>query len=163
VIWLTGIFCGSRVLGTDMRFELLVALLLVVLLHFIERSTGDCSRRLEHPRAFGANPALKILSFDPYQFAAHRSHMTHLEILVRFILLKRWCSSGLRRDYDAKNRSFRCSERASAQVTAFGTRIRTELNTQGLNSSDRKRLLSVGYPTLARIAISIRGHPRTVE
>jgi hypothetical protein len=33
VIWLTGIFCGSRVLGTDMRYELLVALLFVVRHH----------------------------------------------------------------------------------------------------------------------------------
>jgi hypothetical protein len=33
---------------------------------------------------------------------------------------------------------------------------------QSLNISDRKRLLSAGYPTLTRIAISIRGHPRTV-
>jgi hypothetical protein len=71
-----------------MRFELLVALLLVVLLHFIERSARDCSRKLEHPRAFGANPVLKILSFDPYQFAAHRSHMTHLEIWCGYASLK---------------------------------------------------------------------------
>jgi hypothetical protein len=35
------------------------------------------------------------------------------------------------------------------------------LSPQGLNISDRKRLLSVRYPTLARIATSIRGHPRT--
>src|ERR1700688_2159651 len=33
---------------------------------------------------------------------------------------------------------------------------------QGLNISGRKRLLSVGYLTLTRIVISIRGHPRTV-
>jgi len=32
-----------------------------------------------------------------------------------------------------------------------------------LKITDSKELLSVGYPTLARIAISIRGHPRTVE
>ena len=31
---LTGIFCGPRVLGTDMRLELPVALLFVVLHHF---------------------------------------------------------------------------------------------------------------------------------
>jgi len=35
VIWLTGIFCGSRVLGTDMRCELLVELLSEVGLHLV--------------------------------------------------------------------------------------------------------------------------------
>jgi len=34
VIWLTGIFCGPRVLGTDVRCELSIALLFVVLHHF---------------------------------------------------------------------------------------------------------------------------------
>jgi hypothetical protein len=33
VIWLTGIFCGSWVLGTDVRCELLIALLSEVRLH----------------------------------------------------------------------------------------------------------------------------------
>ena len=36
LIWLTGIFLGSRVLGTDMRFELLIALLFVVHLHVVK-------------------------------------------------------------------------------------------------------------------------------
>jgi len=36
VIWLTGIFLGSRVLGTDMKLELLVALLFVVHLHVVK-------------------------------------------------------------------------------------------------------------------------------
>jgi hypothetical protein len=40
---------------------------------------------------------------------------------------------------------------------------KSEANTQGLSINDRKRRLSVGYATLARIAISIRGHPRTDE
>jgi len=31
--WLTGIFCGSRVLGADVRRELFVALLFVMLFH----------------------------------------------------------------------------------------------------------------------------------
>src|SRR6267378_3323929 len=35
------------------------------------------------------------------------------------------------------------------------------LSPQDLNTSARNRLLSAGYPTLAGIAISIRGHPRT--
>ena len=35
VIWLTGIFCRSRVLGTNMRCELLVALLSEVRLHLV--------------------------------------------------------------------------------------------------------------------------------
>jgi hypothetical protein len=35
VIWLTGILCGSWVLGTDMRCELLVALLFEIRLHLV--------------------------------------------------------------------------------------------------------------------------------
>jgi hypothetical protein len=85
VIWLAVIVCGSRVLGTDMRCELLVALLLVVLLHFVERFTGGCSRRIEHPCAFEASPTLKILFFDPYQFAAHGLASTPRD-LVRLLL-----------------------------------------------------------------------------
>jgi len=37
------------------------------------------------------------------------------------------------------------------------------LNSKGLKSTDGEGPLSVGYPTLARIAISIQRHPRTVE
>jgi hypothetical protein len=36
VIWLTGIFCRSRVLGTNMRCELIVALLSEVRLHLFD-------------------------------------------------------------------------------------------------------------------------------
>ena len=35
VIWLTGMFCRSRVLGTNMRCELLVASLSEVRLHLV--------------------------------------------------------------------------------------------------------------------------------
>jgi hypothetical protein len=44
---------------------------LEVLFHFIERFAGGCSRRIEHPSAFGTTPALKTLIFDPNQFALH--------------------------------------------------------------------------------------------
>ena len=54
-----------------MGCKVLVALPLVVLLHFIERSAGRRSRRIEHPCAFGATPAPKTLFVDPYQSAAH--------------------------------------------------------------------------------------------
>jgi len=36
VIWLTGFFCGSRVLGTKVRCELLVALLSEFRLHLVD-------------------------------------------------------------------------------------------------------------------------------
>jgi hypothetical protein len=39
----------------------------------------------------------------------------------------------------------------------------SELNTQVLDAIGSEGLLSVGYPTKAGIAISIRGHPRTDE
>jgi hypothetical protein len=55
------------------------------------------------------------------------------------------------------------TERGSAQVTALKTHIKAEVNTQSLKTTDSKGLLSVGYPTMARITISIRGHPRAVE
>jgi len=35
VIWLMGIVCGSRVLGTDMRCELLISLLSEIRLHLV--------------------------------------------------------------------------------------------------------------------------------
>jgi hypothetical protein len=41
VIWLSGIFCGPRVLGTDMRCELLVALLSEVRLHLLDGIAND--------------------------------------------------------------------------------------------------------------------------
>jgi len=87
VIWLRGIFCGSRVLGTDMRFELHVALLFVVLLHIVNGFANERPQRPEHPFAFGATPALKIVSLDPYQFATHRLH-GHLEIWRGYASLK---------------------------------------------------------------------------
>ena len=41
VIWLREIFCGSGVLGTDMRCELLVALLFVEPLHIVNGFTNE--------------------------------------------------------------------------------------------------------------------------
>jgi hypothetical protein len=70
-IYLTFRVLGSRVFGAKMSCKIFIAPLLVVPLHFIERITGGCSRRIEHPCAFGATPAHKTLFFDPYQFAAH--------------------------------------------------------------------------------------------
>lgn len=58
------------VIGADMRCELFVAPLFVVTLHLIERIPCGRTRRVELPCTFGASPAVKILSFDPYQFAA---------------------------------------------------------------------------------------------
>jgi hypothetical protein len=59
---------------------------LVVLFHFIERIADGCSRRIEHPSAFGATPALKTLIFDPNQFALHGLLGTPFDLL-------RLCSS----------------------------------------------------------------------
>lgn len=72
VISLTGGFCASRVLGTDMSTELLFALAFVVHLHLVDGFTDGQPVRLERPCASGATPALKILAFDPYEFATHR-------------------------------------------------------------------------------------------
>jgi len=61
-----------------MRRELLVALLFVV---------HQRPERVERPCAFGASPALKILSFDPCQFATHRLH-GHLASWCGYALVK---------------------------------------------------------------------------
>src|SRR5580704_16536935 len=66
-----GVF-DSWVCGADMSCELLVAPLFVLTFHLVDRATDGRTCHLEHPCAFRATPAPKILSFDPYQFAAHR-------------------------------------------------------------------------------------------
>jgi|HubBroStandDraft_3_1064219.scaffolds.fasta_scaffold5451918_1 hypothetical protein len=40
-VWLMRVFCGSRVLGTDMRGELLVAFLLEPNLHLVNRFANE--------------------------------------------------------------------------------------------------------------------------
>jgi hypothetical protein len=70
-----------------MRFELLVALLFVVPLHIVNGFANERPQRAEHPFAFGASPAVKIVSLDPYQFATHRLH-SHLEIWRGYASLK---------------------------------------------------------------------------
>jgi hypothetical protein len=47
--------------------------------------------------------------------------------------------------------------------SGFRTHIKTEVNSKDLKITDRKELLSVGYPTLTAITISIRGRSRTLE
>src|ERR1700730_1733247 len=64
----------SRVLGADMRCELLVALLFVLTSHFVYRVADGRPCHVENPCAFRATPAPKILSFDPYQFTAYPLH-----------------------------------------------------------------------------------------
>src|SRR5216684_4480683 len=113
VIWLTGIFCGPGVLGTDMRCKLLVALLSEVRLHFFNGFANERPRRVEHPCAFGASPALKIRSLDPFQFATHRLH-GHLAIWCGYTLVKDGVALVFDGAATTKNRSFPCLERGSA-------------------------------------------------
>jgi hypothetical protein len=54
-----------------MSRKIFIALMLVVLLYFIESFTGGCSGSLEHPCAFRATPAPKLPFCYQYQFAAH--------------------------------------------------------------------------------------------
>jgi hypothetical protein len=75
------------VLGTDVGCELLIALPFVVRLHLVDGLSNDRPQWVERPRAFGANPAMKILRFDPYQFATHRRH-GHLAIWCGYASLK---------------------------------------------------------------------------
>ena len=78
---LTGILCGSRALPTDVRCEFLVAPLFVMNLHLVNRFANGRPERIKHPCAFGASPALKILSFGPYQFETHRLHDTPRDVV----------------------------------------------------------------------------------
>src|ERR1700690_426695 len=100
VVWLTEVLSDSRVLGTDMRCELLVALVFVVHDHPFNGFSHQRSYRVERPRAFGASPTQKILPFDPYQFAMHRVHGTPRDLprscfseRRRNISLPRHCSA----------------------------------------------------------------------
>ena len=71
-IWLTRIFCGSRMVGANMGSELFVALVFIVHLHIVNGFVDDRPERFECPYAFRASPALKSMAIDPYQFAMHR-------------------------------------------------------------------------------------------
>ena len=146
--WLKGFLCGSRVLGTDMRRELVVALLCEVRLHLINGSANERPGRVEHPCAFRAAPPLKIRSFGPYQFATHRLH-GHLASWCGYALVK----DGIALVFDATATTKAALFIALSEVLLKSpprTHIKSEVNPQGLNISDRKRLLSVGYLTLAR-------------
>jgi hypothetical protein len=155
----------SRVFSANMGCKIFIALLLVVLLHFIERSADGWSRRIEHPCAFRATPPPKTPFFEPYQFAAHGLSSTPLD-LVRLYSCERRCSIDFgERDCELKGRFsspwarfWFCPSRHSLNTN----QNRTDYN-KVLKITDREGLLSVGYPTLARIAISIRGYPRTGE
>jgi hypothetical protein len=72
---------GFRVFSANMGCKIFIAPPLVVLLHFIERFAGGRPRRVEHPSAFGATPALKTLFFDPCEFALHGLPSTPLNLL----------------------------------------------------------------------------------
>jgi hypothetical protein len=84
---------GSGVFSANMGCKISIPPLLVVLLHFIERLTGGCARRIEHPCAFGTTPAEETLFFDPYQFAAHELLSTLCD-LPRFCFFERRCGIG---------------------------------------------------------------------
>ncbi len=78
---------GFGVFSANMGRKFLIALLLVVLNHVIERFARGQSQRIEHPCAFGATPAPKMLFTDPCQFAAHRP-LSHLVIWRGYALVK---------------------------------------------------------------------------
>lgn len=126
VVWLVGIVWGSWVLGADVRRELLIALPFVVPLHLLNGFADGRPYRVEHPGAFRASPSLKILSFDPYQFAAHRLHGTPRD-LARLCFLERRCSTGLRRHSHDKG-NFHYPMRGSAQITTLKAPTKTEVN-----------------------------------
>jgi hypothetical protein len=73
VVWLTAIFCGSwGMFGAYVRSKLLDALAFVVPFHLSEGFANQRPYGPEQPCAFRASPSLKVLAFNPYQFATHR-------------------------------------------------------------------------------------------
>ena len=143
----------SKVFSTNMGCKIFIAPPLVVLLHFIERFADGSSRRIEQPCAFGATPALETVSFDPCQFALHGLLSTPFDLL-------RSCTS------NATATTIAAPSIALTEVPPkppVFEHSKPEVNTQGQNINDRRRLLSVGYPTLSKITISTRGRPQTVE
>src|SRR6266436_679869 len=96
-----------------MRRELLVALLFVLHLHLFNGFANDRPCGVEHPCASGASPALKILSFDSYQFATHRLHGTPRDLVC---YVQHWPST-----HTATTNStlLFAPERDAAQVAAF--------------------------------------------
>jgi hypothetical protein len=148
-------FCvlGSKMLSANMGRKIFIAPPLVVLLHFIERLADGCSRRIEHPSAFGATPALKTLFFDPSQFALHGLLSTPSDLL-------RTCASSA---VATTNAALSIALSDVPPKSPVFEHCKPELNTQGPNINDRKRLLSVGYPTFSKLPILTRGRPQTVE
>jgi hypothetical protein len=63
-----------------MSGKFLIALLQVVLHHFIEGIACGWSRKIAYPSAFGAAPAQEVFFFDPYEFAAHTPQATDRKI-----------------------------------------------------------------------------------
>jgi hypothetical protein len=59
------------VTGANMGGELLVALLLEIALHFIERFARGRTGRLESPATFRATKTAKTLLLNPYHLPAH--------------------------------------------------------------------------------------------
>src|ERR1700730_3487229 len=105
------------------------------------------------------SPQNSVFSPIPACDASPPWHTSHWRVTLLLKRVWHWSWTALRR----QTPFFHCFERGSATVAAVRPHSKTEVNRQGLNSSDRKRLLSVGYPTQARIAISIPDHPQTVE
>jgi hypothetical protein len=154
---LFNVFCScvlcSGVFRASMACKFFIASPHEVLLHFLKRIAGGCSRGIKQPCAFGATPTLKTLPFYPYQFALH-------DLLRAPVDLCKLCVS------------IATATTITALLLALGNvppkppifeHTKSEVNTDGLNINDGERWLSVGHQTLARIAISIRGHPRAVE
>ena len=68
-----------------MRAELLVPFLSELRLHLVNSFANERPGSVKNPCAFRASPSLKVRSFDPNQFAAHRPH-GHLAIRCGYAL-----------------------------------------------------------------------------
>ena len=83
VIALAGLLLAGRirlwhswVLGAQMRSKLAIALPLVVLLHFSDRSAGGQTRRVILPCTCRTGPRPNALFFNPYRLPMHCGSLT---------------------------------------------------------------------------------------
>jgi hypothetical protein len=102
------------------------------------------------------SPVLRSISVRGAWLAGHTSRFAAVRLLEKTAWL--WRSTTTRQNL----RLFSSPARGSAQITSDRTKIKDRANIQRVDSNDRRRLLSVGYPTQARTANSMQVRSRIV-
>jgi hypothetical protein len=87
--------------------------------------------------------------------------LAHLTIWCGYALVKDGVALVFERHCDDKSRLFIALGEVLHKSPLFEQTSKPKLDTTGLKITDSKKLLSVGYPTLARIAICRRNGPES--